>query len=248
VYRFALRPRWLALHAVIVLIGAACALAGFWQLDRLSERRERNALVTERRAAAVVPIDDVIRDPDGAVHRRVRATGRYDVGREVILVGRPNDGRPGNHVLTPLVMPGGRALIVDRGWVPAQHDSAPVVEAPPPEGVVELTGILLPSEGTAPLSNDATVSDTVARIDVATLGRSLPYRTIPLYLALTAQRPAQNGELPDRISLAELSEGSHRLYAIQWFLFIVIGVVGYAAIVRREASRRLRVTKAEAMT
>jgi cytochrome oxidase assembly protein ShyY1 len=248
VYRFAFRPRWLALHAVIVAIATLCAVAGFWQLDRLSERRERNALVTQRRAQEIVPIEGVIGNPDEAVHRRVRATGRYDVGREVLLVGRPNDGRPGNHVLTPLVMRGGRALVVDRGWVPAENDSAPVVDALPPESEVVLTGILLPSEGSAPLSGSATRSDTVARIDVATLGRSLPYRTVPLYLALTEQGPAQRGELPDRISLAELSEGSHRLYAIQWFIFIVIGVVGYAAIVRREAARRLRVSTAEATT
>ncbi|MGH2759921.1 MAG: SURF1 family cytochrome oxidase biogenesis protein [Actinomycetota bacterium] len=247
-YRFALRPRWLVVHVVIVIIGVLCAVAGFWQLDRLSERRDRNALVTQRRAQAVVGAEDVVADPDETVHRRVRAMGRYDVGREVVLIGRPNDGRPGNHVLTPLVLTGGRALVVDRGWVSPDHDSAPVVDALPPQGEVEVTGILLPSEGAAPLSGAAEPGDTVARIDVETLGRSLPYPTLPLYLALTAQQPAQRGELPDPISLAELSEGSHRLYAIQWFLFIVIGVVGYAAILRREALRGNRVSTPAAAT
>ncbi len=241
-YRFALGPRWLALHAVILLIGALCAVAGFWQLDRLSERRERNALVEGRRSQPLVPIEDVMDEQDEAVHRRVRTTGRYDVGREVLLVGRPNRSRPGNHVLTPLVIDGGRALVVDRGWVPPQNDSTPVVDALPPDGEVEVTGILLPSEGAAPLSGASKRGETVARIDVEALGRSLPYRTLPHFLTLTSQQPLQRGELPEPIELAELSEGSHRLYAVQWFLFIVIGVVGYGAIVRREGIRRQRVS------
>lgn len=187
---------------------------------------------------AVADVDDVIGDPDAAVHRRVRAGGRYDVGREVVLIGRPNNGKPGNHVLTPLVLSGGRALIADRGWVGQQHDSAPVVDALPPDGEVEVTGILLPSEGAPPLSRGTATTDTVARIDTSALGRSLPYRTLPLYLAVTSQEPEQRGDLPEPITLAELNEGSHRIYAFQWFLFIVIGVVGYGAIVRREARRR----------
>ena len=237
-HHFLVRPRWLALHALVIVIAALCAVAGLWQIDRLSERRERNAFVTERRSMPVADLNDLIEDPDDAVHRRVRAAGRYDPGRELLLIGRPNNGKPGNHVLTPLVINGGRALVVDRGWVPPHHDSAPVVEALPPDGEVEVTGILLPSEGSAPLGGGSEPGETVARIDVATIGRSLPYRTLPLYVVLTSQKAAQGGELPEPITLAELSEGSHRLYAIQWLLFIVIGFVGYGAIVRREVRKR----------
>lgn len=237
-YRFARRPRWVVTHALIVVVAGLCALAGFWQLDRLAERRERNASVLEKRSMPVASIADVLDDPDAAVHRRVRAVGRYDTGREVVLIGRPNEGRPGNHVLTPLVIPGGRAMVVDRGWVPAELDSPRAAGAVPPGGEVEVTGILLPSEGGGPLGNSKS-GDTVARIHVESLSQSLPYRTFPYYLALSAQEPAQTGEIPDPVTLAELSEGSHRIYAIQWFLFIVIGLVGYAAILRREARKKV---------
>jgi cytochrome oxidase assembly protein ShyY1 len=97
----------------------------------------------------------------------------------------------------------------------------------------------LPSEGSAPLSAEGKAGDTVARIHIESLSRSLPYRTLPLYLALSTQDPGQAGEIPDPVTLAELGEGSHRIYAIQWFLFIVIGLVGYAAILRREARRKV---------
>ena len=237
-YRFALRPRWIVTHAFIVVIAGLCALAGFWQLNRLADRRTHIASVLEKRSLPVASIADVLDDPDASVHRRVRAVGRYDTGREVVLIGRPNEGRPGNHVLTPLVIPGGRAVVVDRGWVPSEFDSPRDAGAIPPGGEVEVTGILLPSEGGGPLGNSKS-GDSVARIHVEGLSQSLPYRTLPHYLALSTQDPDQAGEIPDPVTLAELGEGSHRIYAIQWFLFIVIGLVGYAAILRREARKKV---------
>jgi cytochrome oxidase assembly protein ShyY1 len=235
-YDFALRPRWLAVHAVLLTVVGLFAVAGLWQIDRLSERRERNTFVLERRR---LPVADFagFDDPEAAVHRRVRASGRYDVGREVILRGRGNEGRPGNHVLTPLVMSGGRALIVDRGWVPPELDSPPVSDAMPPRGRVDVTGLALPSEGSGPLAaerSDRRPEQAVARIDLARIGRSLPYRTHPVYLVAQRQLPPQPDDLPDPVTLAELAEGSHLIYAIQWFLFIPIALVGYGAILRRE--------------
>lgn len=239
-YAFAHRPRWVLIHVVLLVVVALFAVAGFWQLHRLDERRERNVFVGERRSQPVTAIGDLLRRPGDAEQRRVRAIGRYDPGREVILIGRSNEGRPGNHVLTPLVMNGGRAVIVDRGWVPAEIDSPRDARALPPDGVVEVTGIVLPSEGSGPLTGprDEDLGDAVARIDVARIARSLPYRTFPHYLLLQKQAPSQDGDLPDPVTLEEPGEGPHLIYAVQWFLFIPIALVGYGAILRREARRR----------
>jgi surfeit locus 1 family protein len=166
-------------------------------------------------------------------------TGRYDTGREILLRGRPNQDRPGNHLLTPLVFRGGRAVIVDRGWVPPELETPPVVDALPPTAHVEVTGIGLPSEGSGPFSSakGAIEDREVSRIDVSRIARTLPYRTFPVYLVLVKQTPPQRGELPDPITLPELEEGPHLVYAIQWFLFIPIAFVGYGAILRREARK-----------
>lgn len=227
------------MHTLVIVVVALFAVAGLWQLDRLSERRGHNAFVEQRRGLPVAPVGDFLENPNEAEQRRVKATGRFDVGREVILRGRSNEGRPGNHVLTPLVMSGGRALIVDRGWVPSEHDSSPVVDALPPERRVEVTGIVLPSEGRGPLGGGSQApTDAVSRIDVARIARGLPYETFPAYLVLQHQEPEQGGDLPRPVVLAELGEGPHLLYAIQWFLFILVALVGYGAILRREIRKR----------
>jgi cytochrome oxidase assembly protein ShyY1 len=234
-YRFALRPRWLALLALVLVVVALFGLAGKWQLDRLQQRREHNALVRNGLRAPVRPLTEAALSP----YVRVEATGRYDTKRETLLLGRALHDRPGNHVLTHLIS-GGRAIIVDRGWVPVELDRPPVRQARPPSGRVRVVGMLVPSEKEGPFAPRGKPSGVVARLDVPRLtGRSSarPW-TESFYLMLQQQRPTQR-DLPRPAGLPELTEGPHLGYAIQWFMFIVIALAAYGAIVRREAKRQL---------
>lgn len=233
-YRFALRPRWIVLHVLVLVVVALFALAGAWQLDRLDERRSNNRLVSERNALPEADLDDVLASPGDVEHRRVRASGRYDTGEEVVLLGRGREGRPGHHVLTPLVGDDGRAIVVDRGWVPQSLESPPVTQAAPPPGRVLVRGELLASEGGGGEGRVRRLS----RIDVARLAVQLPYPTYSVYLLLGTQDPPQPGELPDPIPPPGPSEGPHLVYAVQWFLFMAIALAGYPALLRLQARRR----------
>jgi cytochrome oxidase assembly protein ShyY1 len=236
VYGFLLRPRWIVRHAIVLVAVSLFALAALWQIHRLHERRAHNAIVAARRAQPEADLDAVLRDAGSAEHRRVRASGRYDTAREVILLGRANGDRAGSHVLTPLVVRGGRALIVDRGWVPPIADSPPVAKAAPPSGSVVVHGELVEGER-SPFGSGRGATKVVSLIDLNRLGRQLPYRIAPFYLRLTAQSPSQPGELPVPVKPVSLGEGSHLSYAVQWFSFIAIALIGYGAFVRHEGRR-----------
>lgn len=239
-YRFALRPRWIVLHILLVIVVALFGLAGFWQLDRLAERRDHNALVARRSRMPEQVLRRFLDSPGEATYRHIVARGRYDIGREIVLRSRGNEEQPGNHVLTPLVMDGGRAVIVDRGWVPARFESPPVVDALPPDGELVVSGIVLPSEGSGPFTPSPKRErlEAIARIDIGRIGRALPYETFPSYLVLREQDPRQRGDYPvPASSRLVLEEGPHLIYAIQWFLFIAIALIGYRAILRREARK-----------
>ncbi len=54
---------------------------------------------------------------------------------------RRGRGRVGHHVLTPLVRPDGPAVLVDRGWVPADQAHPAARRQGQLEGTVEITGI-----------------------------------------------------------------------------------------------------------
>ncbi len=228
-YRFALSPKWILMHVVVLCMVSLFAVAGFWQLHRLDQRRTDNALVMKRRTMTALS-DLETRD---IVHRRVMLEGRYDTEHQTRLSGRGSNGRPGDHILTPLRI-GGTSVVVDRGWVPFE---TPLDRATPSAELVEVVGLLLPSEGSGPFVGDAKAAGTLSRIDLARIAGALPYEIDErVYVLLSGQRPPQVG-IPEPVQPAELSEGSHLAYAVQWFLFIAIALTVYVLLVRREAAK-----------
>ena len=63
------------------------------------------------------------------------------------------------------------------------------------------------------------------------------HETYPVYLLLAAQDPPP-GALPEPVPPTETDDGPHLVYAVQWFLFTTIALVGYGAILRREARKQ----------
>ena len=248
VYGFLRTPKWIFGHVLALVAVVTFVSAGFWQLDRLADRRAYNALVAERSAAPPTDLaellDTVGEDGEALAYRRASVTGRYVPDHEVVVTGRSLDGAPGMHVLTPLVTDAGRTVIVDRGWVPYEADPAPpIAEALPPEGQVTVTGLLFPDEPGARSGPEGAGSGEIAYVTQVDLGLlatpDLP-PLVPAYLLASAQEPAGDGPLPRPVEPPALDEGPHLSYAVQWFLFTAIVLIGYPLLVWRTARERRR--------
>jgi len=187
-------------------------------------------MLEERGQRPTAPITAV--PPDAVTYRHVSATGTYDPAHEWILSGRTTvEGEPGNHVLTPLELGDGTAVVVDRGWVPLDVTGVPVTAtAAAPGGRVTVTGVAMPPDETAPASPAPSIA---TRVDLARAG--LPYRLLPVYVLLQTQTPSQ--QLPIPAPPPTFDEGPHLSYAIQWFSFAAIALVGCAALLRRDRRR-----------
>src|SRR5256885_6937676 len=103
---------------VALLVAAICARLGVWQLDRLHERRQRNALVLAARARPPLEVDGSL-PADSARDRRLGARGVYDYAHERLWHGRSYEGVPRVDLVTPLRLAGGAAVVGDRGWAPS---------------------------------------------------------------------------------------------------------------------------------
>jgi surfeit locus 1 family protein len=225
------RVRQGILIVIAFVVAGTCVRLGFWQLDRLHGRRQANAVFEARGAEPVATLTSI----DLAVlpYRDVTATGTYDPGHEWILSGRSQGGVAGNHVLTPLVLDDGTAVVVDRGWVPLDVAGVPVTgAAAAPGGRVTVTGLALPPDQvTAPAISPAPSITT--RID---LGRAdLPYRLLPVYVLLQNQDPPR--ALPASVEPPTFDDGPHLSYAIQWFAFASIAVIGCVVLLTRDPRR-----------
>jgi cytochrome oxidase assembly protein ShyY1 len=232
-------------HLIVLGIAALFIRLGFWQLDRLAEVRAANATIESRQAAAPVPLDSLVTaeggGPERSIYRRATVTGTYDAGHEVAVRFRSLRDQPGSWVLTPLVTPTGTAVLVNRGWVPGSDPNAPLpASSRPPDGTVTVTGTVLSPEaegGTSPEPSGGVLG--VTRIDVGAIGRDLPYPLFPVYLRLQLQRPDQASGAPVPVPAPALGEGPHLSYAIQWFLFTAVGLIGWPLLIRRGARERM---------
>jgi surfeit locus 1 family protein len=237
--RIAWSGRFAKLLAVALVVVATCVAMGIWQIARLHQAEQFNAgaragLAGPPRSVQTLLVGGV--DPNVVRYHLAEASGRYDIAHEIVLYGRTWAGQAGNHLLTPLVMSDGRAIVVDRGWVPLDVTTPGAIVAEPRSGTVDVVGVLLRSEGGLPgsVGGGAASVTPLAKIDLARIQSELPYRIAPVYLLLRTQRPGQSGPLPRPAPLLPLTNGPHLGYAVQWFTFAVIAVVGFVILARRE--------------
>ena len=217
-----------AVFAVAAVLGAAVfARLGFWQIDRLRQRRAINEVLAERLAAPPTAVDSVAGEPASLRFRRATAGGAADYGRELVLGQRSREGSPGVWLVTPLATAGSDSLtIAVRGWV-YSPDGTTVQLARWREGdSLTLEGWLdtLATSG----SSDSIPGrpGVLRRLDQGRLAARLGRPVRRMYLMATRGDAAQRAGTPARFSLPEMDEGPHRSYAIQWFSFAAIALVG----------------------
>ncbi|MFB9251130.1 SURF1 family protein [Sphaerisporangium melleum] len=243
-YRFLLRPRWLAFHLLVLLLIPAFVFLGRWQYGRFEDRSRTSERASANLAAAAVPLTELDRPggtvPDAVKFRTVTATGRFDAAHEMTVRRRPQSGRPGFYVLTPLVTADGTAVIVNRGWVKMGPTADAAPEVPPPtSGEVTVTGRLRPAEtedSTGITDRTGLPPRQVLLIDTAKLGTAVPYRLFGGYVELTEQRPAA-ATAPEPVPEPDIGGGGglNLAYAVQWWVFIAIAIGGWFTLIRREA-------------
>lgn len=221
-----------------IVFALVCIRLGFWQLGRLEERRTWNTHLEQRLIAAPITVTALPADSAAGHYRRVSAHGRLDFDRQVALATRSFQGSPGVHLLTPLRLDDGTIVMVNRGWVYAPDamtiDAAKWRER---EGdAVTVTGYAETWSGhqTVPVPESLRV---VRALDSLAVARLVGAPILTYYIAQTSDS-ARGTERPVRLSEPVLSDGSHRSYAIQWFSFALVAVIGGTLLVREELVRR----------
>ena len=232
----------------VVVIAIAVLFINFclWQLRRLDERRAANAAIESRIDAPPVTAAQIIADTTGALYRRVEVRGAYDNTRSIILPGRSHEGTPGVNLLTPLVLEGSSsAVLVNRGWVPSADAASIELDSFPALATGPVAGLALPfldrrasvTTGTDTAPTAATFRRVWYRIDERALRSQFPYPLAPFVVQILPHGGALS--YPRPLEPPALGEGSHLGYAVQWFSFAVIAIVGWITfLVRRRAERR----------
>ena len=234
------RKWWFA--TLLVFFGTAlCIRLGIWQLDRLDQRRAFNAQVESMHA---LPLLDLNQDGFDSINemewRAVQVVGEYDFENQVALRNRYNGNQYGYHLLTPLLF-SGTAVLVDRGWIPADSSSTLADWRKYDEaGAGTVTGQIRLGQGKPAFGGvaDALPADGSPlwvwnNADVERIALQMPYPILKIYIQPDADQADVTPPIPFQPEI-ELTEGSHFGYALQWFTFAAILFVGYPFYLRKQ--------------
>lgn len=240
-------PRWIFTTLLAVLAVAVMARLGFWQLDRLEQRRAFNARVQAQIDAP--PLDLAAALAEGGVtpqqladmeYRAVILRGEYRPAEQIIARNYVWENQPGSHLLTPLYLQGtDYAVLVDRGWIPMEENTPAAWAQYDQPGPVEVRGILQKTQDARRFgAPDPTPAPGVFvpawnAVRLARIAPQVQGELLPAYV-LAAPAGEQAGPPYAALQTPDLSEGSHFSYALQWFAFAAVLGFGYPFFVRKQ--------------
>ncbi|HMV95253.1 MAG TPA: SURF1 family protein [Anaerolineales bacterium] len=241
VLRKAISRKWFFASLLVLLGTAFCIRLGFWQLDRLEQRRAFNAQVESMRAAEMLDLNQTIPQDIAAMEwRAVTVTGEYDFENQVAIRNQYNGDQYGYHLITPLLS-NGTAVLVDRGWIPADGNATPADwHQYDEQGTLTITGQIRLGHGKPAIGGIAdalpaagTRLEVWNNLDVENMSAQFPYPILGVYIQPNVEPVDEVPPIPYQ-PIIELTEGSHFGYALQWFTFATILFVGYPFYLRKQ--------------
>ena len=238
--RARMRSNWLlAMFASLLSVAfVGFASLGVWQVQRMAWKHDLIARVESRVHAAPVPAPSRAQWPavsdasDG--YRHVGVVGRFMPGMESRTQAVTELGS-GYWSLVPLRTDSGDYVLINRGFVRAGEDAAPV-----PRGRVVVNGLLRISEpGGGLLRHNEPARQRWYSRDVAAIGRShrLPAdRVAPFFI--DADHESASTTWPRGGLTVVKFRDSHLSYALTWFGMALLTLVGAGFLFASE--RRMR--------
>jgi surfeit locus 1 family protein len=228
--------KWLFTTLLVIAAAAVCIRLGIWQLDRLDQRRAFNLQVETMRAAPMLNLNQgVPEDISSMEWRAVTVTGKYDFENQVALRNMYNGDQYGYHLVTPLLF-NGTAVLVDRGWIPPDADWRSFDEP----GEATVSGQLRLGSGKPAIGGVAdALPESGQKLEIWNnfdLEHMIPQFPYPI-LAVYLQPNVDDGDVTPPIPsqpVIELTEGPHFGYALQWFSFAAILLIGYPFFLRKQ--------------
>lgn len=228
--------KWIFTTLLVLLGTGICIRLGLWQLDRLEQKRAENAhfLQVSQMERLTLPTDSQ-QDLTGMEFRRVEASGEYDFANQVVLRNHYHENVLGYRLLTPLILADGSAILVERGWIPADGNKIPADWRQYDQlGKISVRGILRlgkanPEIGGVP---DPTLAPGEKRLDFWSMANTerialqLPYRLLPVYIQPDPNPAGSTPPIPFQEQY-EVTERNHLGYALQWFTFATLLFLGY---------------------
>ena len=229
-WSYAKNVRWLLSHAFVGAMVVLFIWAGFWQLSRLSERKELNEVVLARSEAPAKTVAQVLAssDPEELNYVQIQDSGTWLDPELVRVANRSLNGRAGDWQVGTFVTDDDVAILVNRGFLGRDDVAGTAADG-------QITGWLQTSRAKEGYfgAADSGVGERVPRLNVPLLEERAGLEVAPVWLQLSGE--TDPFAFPQPVPLPGIDEGSHFSYAMQWFTFATLTTVFYGLILRKKA-------------
>lgn len=234
VLRLMVSRRWIITTIIVIIGSLVCVRLGIWQLDRLAQRRAFNA---HYRQTSTLPALEIQSSPSEDLtdmeYRPAIAIGVYDFEHQIVLRNQVHENKAGYHLLTPLMLLDGTAILIDRGWIPPDDNPLDwrVYDQP---GTITVKGILRQGQATPEMGGVADPTLVVGEsyrsvwslVNVEQMSRQLPYKLLSVYIQPDPNPALTKPPYPYQPEII-ISEGPHWGYVLTWFSFAALLFFGY---------------------
>jgi len=206
---------------------------GFWQLNRLSDKRDLNASITAQTKRPVTDLTKAPFDSLGIQWSQVVLKGSYSNENAITIINRSQDGAAGYNSALPFVTTNGQVVLVNRGFVPLA-----MANPTAPTGELQILGYVRESQkrsAVGAIDSSSPDNTEFQRFDLAVIAKATDATLLTNgYVQLIAENPASQAAWPSPVALPMLDEGTHFSYALQWFFFAATALTGWIYVVRKK--------------
>lgn len=231
-FRPLLIPTLWFLAMLAVLLGL-----GTWQIARLHWKEALIQRMNANLSAPPIPLPVLLEFPPGQrSYRHVAVDGHFDNAKEAYAFATDSEGKPVFHVLTPLVLADGRALIVDRGIVPQNRRDPATRIAGNLEGERHVVGIWRTPDRPGLFTPRPDLAKRIWFARDVTAMAALDHLVLVAPVVVEADATPNPGGWPKGGQTVVSLPNNHLQYAITWYL-MALGLLAVYLAYHRQKGR-----------
>jgi cytochrome oxidase assembly protein ShyY1 len=243
--RLLFTKRWMGYLALTVVFAIVSSFFGLWQWDRRGQAVAAiNVLEAnwDRVPQELVSAEGL--SPTSDQWAPVLVRGEYAPEDQMLVRTRPRGGQVGFEVLVPLRSDTGFTVVVNRGWIPTGESSDfPDVVPEAPTGEVSVVARIKPGEPT--LRGRGAPEGQLPSIDLGAMENAVGYDLETGFFLLLDSETPQSAVVPLPSLRPVLDEGPHLSYTLQWFVFALLALIAFVALLRQEARQQAGIAPKE---
>ena len=219
------------LFFIIVII--TCIILGLWQIDRANEKAYLYHAFNERISKNPIQFEVIKSNP--VDFTKIIITGTYISNKQFLLDNKIFNKKAGYEVISPMLFDD-QIVLINRGWVSNNNrQSLPNIDIRNVDS--QAIGYIYKYKDFYQLSEDFYKNDwplIIQNIEIDKIKQMFKYKVFPYVLIMSED---QENSFNIQTIYKKNSDLKHYMYAGQWFLFALIGIIFMIILLRKDLKR-----------